>query len=840
MAEGLQEAKVQSQQEVQEGWTEVAQKRRGNKAKANTQATTVTKGGSTSGGGGDRERGGRKQQGTKEASQKNTQRGESTNASNASAHSRPSTRKRQPAEDLEGLQAQLEQVNAGTGEVRRLLSECAFTPGARAYTSLIKRCSKPHTCTKALEILDHMKDRGQELNTITYTSVITACGRAGQVNKAMELYNEMRRQSIHANLQTFTALISACARARQCARAAHLFDAMQNEYGEQPDHIVYSAMISACEKGHDPDRALEVFNQMESRGYEANTMTYNSLLAVLAQSHQEHRAQTLSSLRSMQSRGITPDNSSFAHALYVCYVDSLSAQACSLLREAESFGIPLEKPCFLRALEACMRADDRSAVLDVLARILQRNAAPELSLLSRILEAHETYGSSEHEPQLLECALSRLRQTASDEKDAARAFNSALQLCKSQQRWEEALELCQKYERCRFDSSTAPRSAVISACASAGQLERASECLRAGIEQYPESEQSALVDSYVYACCQAKAGVNAASEIRALSSPQLISSTAALTLLGDVSNVIKSAEGLPYEYVATLPLLYDRLVQFETQPIAETCGAIADALYGQQRPVDAAEVAISGAERAGSAGLPSRQSLNLIRRACISEAKPSYATTLTEWMRSCGMEPDESYEARGETPPSSSSTYRTNGHFKAEEQGARQQQQQSDANGMSNGQTTAADYPKTANGHMQDGVKPVANGIPPQQVTSGKYAAAVAAVPPSKPQQHQQQQKKRQQLQRQQAGKLQKPIEGTQQMAHAGATANGVVQQYDFSASAKQLQQTQSKQQQYRQDAGNKQQYDMQTGDSYAGAAGKSISAPKLSKLSAAAKEFKP
>jgi len=814
-----------------EGWTEVPQKRRGRQsfqqASSSAPVRAPTAAGSGGGGGGSSRPSGKRQQ---------QQQGRRPNPERS--------RTPQPAEDLEGLQAQLERAQSGTGEIHQLLNTCSFTPGSRAYTKLIKSCSKPSNCSKALEILEHMKASGLELNTITYTSVITACGRAGQVDKAMELYHEMRERSIHANLQTFTALISACARAKQCLLAASLFDAMQSEYNEQPDHIVYSAMISACEKGHDPARALEVFNQMERNGYEANTMTYNSLLAVLAQGNADHRSRTLSALRDMQRKNISPDNSSFAHVLYVCNYNGLSNEACTLLREAESAGVSLEPVCFSRALEACLRNEDGEAAMDVVRRLLQRESEPSLFVLARALEARELRGSSDCEGHLLDRAIRRLRRAASDEASCVKAFTSTLRLCNELGRCEQAVELCQQLERFQVEPSAAPRAATIGACAAAGQLHKAADCMRTGLELYPLSERNRLIDGYVTACCDANASANAAAQLLEQQRED-VTAASALRILQEGVRIQQRGESLPVDVVAVLPLLHDRLTQLDCQPPPEACGAISDALFGQNRPIDAAKVVISGAERCGAAGLPSRQSLNLIRRACISEGKPSYATSLTEWMRSCNMEPDESYEARGAKPPSltSSSTVSMNGYTHAHEEpkkpqqqqqkgdhheqsgsavnkqrqkSQRQQQQKAQQQADEEGGGKKSALLKTsngggpdanANGHVVEGDQhPDTNTSESELPSSGGYAAALTAAPQPKHGAAQRQTQTRTQTQPQ-------PVVAANehQMQNVEHTQPQPQHQQQQAASA-----------------------------SYAKAAGREAEPTKLSRLSAAAKEFKP
>lgn len=564
----------------------------------------------------------------------------------------------EPAEDLESLEAAVEVARAGTGEVAKALEESKFRPGAPAYTTLIKACSESMQLDKALEVLKHMESAGVEANTITYSAAITACGRCKQAGKALELYEEMKSKGVSPNIYTFSALISACARGRQASKAAELFDEMKRERVE-PDSITYSAMISACEKGRQPAKALEVFDEMRQRGMPANAITYNSLIAACEHGTQENLERAISLLPAMREDGAKPDHNTFGHLLSACEKGSLGQDAVRLVSEAENEGIELESSAYANTVDACSKEGCLERALPILRSLAERPLSLDavLPAFCRVLYAAMRLNTSEEE--LVDLASAHFLPRAPADDRSSEAFAAALHLCHRLAKWECAIDLCGRAEELKLDNASPElHVSTLGACAAAGRAEKAADIFERALHRHSQADLSSAFDHLLSACTSAGQPSRVESFISRLprsalspsSTRQLLSLAPDHMQEGEDSSAPPSSSS---SLVSALPTLFDRLSELEERPPASACRPLAESLLKHNRPADAARCVIAATEeQPGDASfLPERGTLDRIRRACVQSGASSLASSLASSMRSCGVEPAESLEAQGISPP---------------------------------------------------------------------------------------------------------------------------------------------------------------------------------------------
>jgi len=120
--------------------------------------------------------------------------------------------------------------------------------------------------TKALDLLEQMKEDGVAPDAYSYSGAISACASAGRWKEALDLLARMKKggPKTRPNRITYTATISACGRAGEWKQALLLFDEMKN-YGLQADRISYNAVVSALRIGMQPDEAYEIWGEMCGR-----------------------------------------------------------------------------------------------------------------------------------------------------------------------------------------------------------------------------------------------------------------------------------------------------------------------------------------------------------------------------------------------------------------------------------------------------------------------------------------------------------------------------------------------------------------------------------------------
>ncbi|WIA19333.1 hypothetical protein OEZ85_003965 [Tetradesmus obliquus] len=161
--------------------------------------------------------------------------------------------------DMKSLTAALAHVQAGTGDVRRMLASCTFRPRLPGLTKL----AWPSWPDQA-----------------GLTKLVSQMSREGHWAKSLELYESLAAVGVRPDTTITNAAISACDKGGQWEKALQLFKAMP-DMGMERDAITYSALISALSKGRQWGMAIDVFNHMVAEGVECDAVTCCSLITAL-------------------------------------------------------------------------------------------------------------------------------------------------------------------------------------------------------------------------------------------------------------------------------------------------------------------------------------------------------------------------------------------------------------------------------------------------------------------------------------------------------------------------------------------------------------------------------
>lgn len=117
--------------------------------------------------------------------------------------------------------------------------------------------------TKALDLLERIKQDGLEPDGFSYSAAISCCGAGGRWKEALALIRTMQSggPKTRPNKIAYTAAISACGRSGKHAEALRLFTDMK-EQGLQPDRVAYNALLSALRVAEMPDQAVLLWQEM--------------------------------------------------------------------------------------------------------------------------------------------------------------------------------------------------------------------------------------------------------------------------------------------------------------------------------------------------------------------------------------------------------------------------------------------------------------------------------------------------------------------------------------------------------------------------------------------------
>jgi len=201
-----------------------------------------------------------------------------------------------------------------------------MTPNLVTFNTLLDACFKAGELDVALSVKEQLEATGLFPDTRTYTTLIATVARkktsasgANDPTLAFSLLEEMQNREIRPNGMTYSALIDVCGRCRrndlalkglrlmmdQKAKEVKLLDLPAGNRHTLPAEVgAWTAAINACGKTGRIDAALKLFYTMPNYGVEPNTVTCGCLADCLLK--QGQTAESLKVLRYMKKNRIAP------------------------------------------------------------------------------------------------------------------------------------------------------------------------------------------------------------------------------------------------------------------------------------------------------------------------------------------------------------------------------------------------------------------------------------------------------------------------------------------------------------------------------------------------------
>jgi len=276
-------------------------------------------------------------------------------------------------------------------------------PDEISYNAVIGAFASSGRWKEALDLLDELcsNEPHIEPNIYIYTNAMRACAKAGQTSRALQLLETVKQKGLPVDSYCYTAVIDACSKGKQWKKALQLFDEME-EKGIVPTQVTYSVTISALGNGLQWERALRLLNLMRDRGMSGNLYTYNAAITALAKSSKNRHSAMLTSsissssspssldiqpkaiddqekedeplwpkalnlLEQMGQDGIEPDGFCYSSAINCCGAEGRWQEACQLIEKMKRGG-PRSRPnkiAYTAAISACGRAGQASKALEL-------------------------------------------------------------------------------------------------------------------------------------------------------------------------------------------------------------------------------------------------------------------------------------------------------------------------------------------------------------------------------------------------------------------------------------------------------------------------------------------
>ena len=194
---------------------------------------------------------------------------------------------------LSNCVARLDSIDAAE-KVIKLMNEHGVPPSCITYTELISACRKTGQVAlmeRAVKYFEIMKKGGVDLqpDTQAYNVMIRVCGELKKkeaTEYAVKLFDEMREKHYQPDRYTYSALIHACSQSTNHYTQSFEYFAAALAQGFKADVSLYNILLSSCAKAGSGDvaNAIRLWNMMVEQKVARTTISYNTLLNVIAES----------------------------------------------------------------------------------------------------------------------------------------------------------------------------------------------------------------------------------------------------------------------------------------------------------------------------------------------------------------------------------------------------------------------------------------------------------------------------------------------------------------------------------------------------------------------------
>jgi len=236
------------------------------------------------------------------------------------------------------------------------------------FNSLLDACITVRDLDRMGQIFAMMQSFHVSVSAVTYSTLIKAFGQAGRLNRCHEVWGDMRKSRIQPTIVTYGCYIDACIRNDDNDKAEEIFGSMAGPHCVRPNAIIYTSLIRGFAHAKSPRKALEYYRRMQNEGIEATSVTFNSVLDVVARQLAEPSV-LQEVIDDMREANIVPDVVTYSILMKAsCSVGNVQ-NALSLFRQIHSRGLVFDQVAFNTLLLACSKADQISDAEDIFAEM---------------------------------------------------------------------------------------------------------------------------------------------------------------------------------------------------------------------------------------------------------------------------------------------------------------------------------------------------------------------------------------------------------------------------------------------------------------------------------------
>jgi pentatricopeptide repeat domain-containing protein 1 len=354
-------------------------------------------------------------------------------------------------------------------------------------------------------------------NSVVYSSAISACARSEppKPQQALQLLEEaVEEKRLEMSVVGFNAAISACAQAIDWESAIHLLARMEGATDKndtsflvpEPDSVTYGTVLAACERGEQWSLVLKYARAMRDRGLELDGIAFTSCLHACQQLGLADEA--LYYLHKMKSvRPVTPqtarlqrfgakvplrgpDAVAYRLAISACARGGSWKEGIHLLTDYEKVtGTEADVVAYTSAITGCEYAGKWKEAFYLLDKMRSAGVEPNEVTMAAVLGAcatscarHETTKNNQEETPVEQKKalqlLSLMKKDPTMVNPNIQVYNAAIRVCAEACDLQRAFKLLEEVEEAGIERTEVTYGTLMTACERVGCMESASKVFR--------------------------------------------------------------------------------------------------------------------------------------------------------------------------------------------------------------------------------------------------------------------------------------------------------------------------------------------------------------------------
>lgn len=370
------------------------------------------------------------------------------------------------------LQAQSTATNSGgAARCNERLLEVLFN-------TLLDACITVRDLDRMTDIFVMMQQFKVGVSAVTHGTLIKAFGQAGRLVRCHEIWEDMRVARIYPTIVTYGCYIDACIRNDDTERAEGVFESMMDTpRGVRPNAVIYTSLIRGFANSRQPKKALEFYRRMLQEGIQATSVTFNSVLDVVARQLSEPSV-LQEVIDDMCKANITPDVVTYSILMKASCASGNVQNALSLFRQIQGRGLVFDQVSFNTLLLSCSKADQIQDAEDIFGEMRRCGLAPSHVTTSIMVKM---YGKAKMLDKAI--ALSELLETEYGQKPNIYVYTCLIQACVQNKQVRRSWEIFNKMANSGVEPDAITYGTVIHGCVYLNKFSYAMSLVRHAYKQ---------------------------------------------------------------------------------------------------------------------------------------------------------------------------------------------------------------------------------------------------------------------------------------------------------------------------------------------------------------------